>query len=216
MQQLSSVLSVCVLDFHLRQTSRKLPGTGDNHSSYGMELLVCSHPVFLIPQTKQLIPTGIQFWFDSLHERFAHLFPASGSLCLHSRGKDTEHRDGITQTLPAPGEVRKKHFRIWTHITGIYVQREPKMFPPTVVFWGLKGYNSIIRFNDPGTSCLSDWVGIKLRGQTKCPCGEKPGCDVNLCLWDRDRSLCSPAWVKAENYITFLLSCHLWPGFSLK
>lgn len=33
---------------------------------------------------------------------------------------------------------------------------------------------------------------------------------------DLPAPLCSPAWVKAENYITFLLSCHPWLGFSLK
>lgn len=88
MQQLSSVLSVCVLDFHLRQTSRKLPGTGDNHSSYGMELLVCSHPVFLIPQTKQLIPTGIHWvlvWFTP--REICSPFPSLWQSLLAFQGK---------------------------------------------------------------------------------------------------------------------------------
>lgn len=66
----------------------------------------------------------------------------------------------ITQT---PGEVTEKHFRTWTHHTG-FMSMNPKMFPPTKIFGGLKGCNSIIRFKDPRKTCLSVWVGAELRG----------------------------------------------------
>lgn len=50
-----------------------------------------------------------------------------------------------------------------THHTG-FMSMNPKMFPPTEIFWGLKGCNSIIRFKDSRKTCLSVWVGAKPRG----------------------------------------------------
>lgn len=95
-------------------------------------------------------------------------FPASGSLWLpHSRGQDTEHGDGASHKhhLHLQRSERNTSGYAHTHLSHwVCVQWNPKVFPPVVIFWGLKDCNSIIRFSDPGATCLSDWVGTKLRG----------------------------------------------------
>lgn len=61
------------------------------------------------------------------------------------------------------GGHRETFQNVDTHHTG-FMSMNPKMFPPTKIFGGLKGCNSIIRFKDPRKTCLSVWVGAELRG----------------------------------------------------
>lgn len=105
------------------------------------------------------------FWFETLHKRFAHLLPS-----LWQSLAPTFQRAGhgawgwcFTQTphLHLQRSERNTSGYGHTHLSHwVCVQWNPKVFPPVVIFWGLKGCNSIIRFSDPGaTVCL---IGLEL------------------------------------------------------